>query len=278
MRALGTADGRNELDDLFALDLALVADTATARRGSLGTAALVASLRRLSDGDDHAAALAGLLGVPVRSVLSEPAAARRGALTTPGARPDAAVVDLGAGTVDVIAVHGEVVAAGAGELLTTAVAETLRIPRAAADWVKRGPCVRVDGGRRFEAEDGSRGFLDRPAPAAAAGMLAARGPAGLLPFDRGHSPAEWRAMRLRLKEAVFAANLRRALATLGGTLPQVLLVGGPAGDDELLGVLLRALPGDVLVGRATVGGTLAGPPAGHLYAAAVGLGLTAPTS
>jgi hypothetical protein len=271
--ALGTPDGRMELDDLFALDLAQVADAATARRGSLGSAALVASLRRLSDGDDHAAALAGLLGVPVHSVLSEPAAARLGALTTPGARQDAAVIDLGAGTVDVIAVHGEVVAAGAGELLTTAVAETLRIPRAAADWVKRGPCVRVDGGQRFEAEDGSRGFLDRPAPPGAAGMLAARGPAGLLPFDRGHSPAEWRAIRLRLKEAVFAANLRRALDTLGGTLSQVLLVGGPAGDDELLGVLLRALPGDVPVGRASVGGTLAGPPAGHRYAAAVGLAL-----
>jgi hypothetical protein len=277
VQALGTAAGRAELDDLFALDLAGVADAATARRGSLGSAVLVASLRRLSEGDDHTTVLAGLLGVPVRGVLSEPAAARLGALTTPGARPDTAVVDLGAGTVDVIAVHGEVVAAGAGDLLTTAVAETLRIPRAAADWVKRGPCLRVDGGQRYEAEDGSRGFLDRPAPAAAAGMLAARGPAGLLPFDRGHSPAEWRAMRLRLKEAVFAANLRRALDTLGGTLPQVLLVGGPAGDDELLGVLLRALPGDVPVGRASVGGTLAGAPAGHRYAAAVGLALSALT-
>jgi diol dehydratase reactivase ATPase-like protein len=184
-------------------------------------------------------------------------------------------VDLGAGTVDVIAPDGEVVAAGAGDLLTTAVAETLRIPRAAADWVKRGPCLRVDGGQRFEAEDGSRGFLDRPAPAAAAGMLAAIGPAGLLPFDREHSPAEWRAIRLRLKEAVFAVNLRRALRTLGGPLPQVLLAGGPAGDDELLGVLLRSLPGDVPVGRASVGGTLDGPPAGHRYAAAVGLGLSA---
>jgi hypothetical protein len=276
VRALGTAGGRTETDDLFALDLAAVADTATARRGSLGSAAIVASLRRLSDGDDHAAVLADLLGVPVHSALSEPAAARLGALTTPGARPDAAVIDLGAGTVDVIAVHGEVVAAGAGELLTTAVAETLRIPRAAADWVKRGPCLRVDGGQRFEAEDGSRGFLDRPAPPAAAGMLAARGPAGLLPFNRGHSPAEWRAMRLRLKEAVFTANLRRALGTLGGTLPQVLLVGGPAGDDELLGVLLRSLPGDVPVGRASVGGTLVGAPAGHRYAAAVGLALAAP--
>ena len=276
VRALGSTDGRTDTDDLFAIDLAQVADAATARRGSLGSAALVASLRRLTDGADHAAMLAELLGVPVHSVLSEPAAARLGALTTPGARPDAAVVDLGAGTVDVIAVHGEVVAAGAGDLLTAAVAETLRIPRAAADWVKRGPCLRVDGGQRFEAEDGSRGFLDRPAPAAAAGMLAARGPAGLIPFDRGHSPAEWRAIRLRLKEAVFAANLRRALDTLGGALPQVLLVGGPAGDDELLGVLLRALPGDVPVGRAGVGGTLAGAPAGHRYAAAVGLGLADP--
>jgi len=277
VRALGSADGRTETDDLFALDLAQVADAATARRGSLGSAALVASLRRLSDGADHAAVLTEMLGIPVHSALSEPVAARRGALTTPGARPDAAVVDLGAGTVDVIAVHGEVVAAGAGELLTAAVAETLRIPRAAADWVKRGPCLRVDGGQRFEAEDGSRGFLDRPAPAAAAGMLAARGPAGLIPFDRRHSPAEWRAIRLRLKEAVFAVNLRRALDTLGGTLPQVLLVGGPAGDDELLGVLLRALPGDIPVGRASVGGTLAGAPAGHRYAAAVGLGLAGPT-
>jgi Diol dehydratase reactivase ATPase-like domain/DD-reactivating factor swiveling domain len=273
VRALGTPEGELEVDDLFALDLAAVADAATARRGSLGSAALVTSLRRMAGGADHARTLADLLDLPVHSVLTEPAAARLGALTTPGARPDAVVVDLGAGTVDVIAPDGEVVAAGAGGLLTAAVAETLGIPRAAADWVKRGPCLRVDGGRRFEAEDGSRGFLDRPVPSPAAGMLAVRGPAGLLPFDRRHSPAEWRAIRLRLKEAVLAVNLRRALSTLGAALPQVLIVGGPAGDDELLGVLLRSLPGDVPVGRASVGGTLRGAPAGHRYAAAVGLAM-----
>jgi hypothetical protein len=285
VRVLGTAAGPAEVDDLFALDLAAVADAATARRGSLGSSALVASLRRLASATGQEGALADLLGLPVRSMLSEPAAARRGALTTPGARADAVVVDLGAGTVDVIAPGGEAVAAGAGGLLTAAVAETLGIPRAAADWVKRGPCLRVDGGQRFEAEDGSRGFLERPAPVSAAGMLAVRGPAGLLPFDRRHSPAEWRAIRLRLKEAVFAANLRRALATLGAALggvaeaglalPQVLIVGGPAEDDELLGVVLRSLPADVPVGRANVGGTLAGPPAGHRYAAAVGLAMAA---
>ena len=303
--ALGTPDGETGLDDLFAVDLAAAADTATARRGSVGRAALVSSLHRLSPrpgdrpagrapGSDHSAVLAGLLGCPVRCVLSEPAAARLGAATTPGARADAVVVDVGAGTIDVIAPDGEVVAAGAGELLTAAVAETLGVPRAAADWVKRGPCVRLDGNQRFEAEDGRRGFLDGPADPAAAGMLAAPGQAGWLPFDRRHSPAEWRAIRLRLKEAVFAANLARALRTLeargaleargtqdapgtrgplGRGWGQVLIVGGPAGDDELLGVLLRTLPEGVTAGRGNVGGTLAGPSAGHRHAAALGLAL-----
>ena len=39
VRTLGTRDGPAEVDDLFALDLADVADTATARRGRLGSAA-----------------------------------------------------------------------------------------------------------------------------------------------------------------------------------------------------------------------------------------------
>ncbi len=276
VRALGTAAGETPVDDLYALDLARVADSATARRGSTGRTVLAASLHRAGTGPDHAELLGELLGRPVHRLISEPAAARLGARTTPGARADATVVDVGAGTIDVIAPDGEVVAAGAGDLLTAAVAELLTLPRAAADWVKRGPCLRVTASQRFEAEDGSHGFLDRPAAAAALGMLAAPGPAGLLPFDRRHSPGEWRAIRLRLKEAVFAANLLRALRTPGvQPSPQVLIVGGPAGDDELLGVLLRALPGGVTAGRGNVGGTLPGAPAGHRHAAALGLALAA---
>jgi hypothetical protein len=273
--ALGTPAGQTPTADLFALDLAAVAETATARRGSVGRTALVASVQRLGSGADHAGLLGSILSCPVHSLISEPAAARLGACTSPGAQPDAVVVDVGAGTIDVIAPDGEVVAAGAGELLTAAVAETLGLSRAAADWVKRGPCVRVTGSQQFEAEDGQRGFLDRPADGTVLGMLAAAGPAGLLPFDRGHSPAEWRAIRLRLKEAVFVVNLLRAVRTLGRDLRQVLIAGGPAGDDELLGVLLRALPDGVSAGRANVGATLAGPPAGHRYAAALGLALAA---
>ncbi|HTZ25294.1 MAG TPA: diol dehydratase reactivase ATPase-like domain-containing protein [Streptosporangiaceae bacterium] len=261
------------VDDLFAVDLAAVADVATARRGSLGRSVVAASLDRMEAGTDHAGQLAELLGCPVRIAGTEPAAARRGALTTPGARPDAVVVDLGAGTIDVITPGAEVVAAGAGDLLTAAIAETLGVSRAAAEWIKRGPCLRVDGGQRFEAEDGTHGFLDRSAPPSAAGTLAVMGPAGLLSFDRGRSPAEWRAIRLRLKQAVIAVNLRRALTGHETRPEQVLIVGGPASDEELLGVLLRSLPDGVAAGRGNVAGTLPGEPAGHRYAAALGLAL-----
>jgi len=279
IQAYGTGVIASEVDDLFAVDLAAAAEAATARQGSTGRAVLVASLSRAGD-EDAASVLGGLLGVPVPVPVhgpdSEPAAARLGALTTPGGRDDAVVVDLGAGTIDVIGPGGSVVAAGAGELLTSAVAEMLGIPRASADWVKRGPCVRVDGGQRFEGEDGRRGFLDIPSPASAAGMLAVEGPGGWLPFDRHHGPGEWRAIRLRLKQAVLAANFRRAVRTLGQNPAQVLVVGGPAGDEELLGVLARSLPDGVAVGRGDVGGTCPGGPLGHRYAVALGLALAAP--
>ena len=272
VHAYGTGAVASEVDDLFAVDLAAAAEAATARPGSTGRAVLVASLGHAGD-EDAASMLRDLLEVPVHSPVSESAAARLGALTTPGGRDDAVVVDLGAGTIDVIGSGRSVVAAGAGELLTASVAEMLGIPRASADWVKRGPCVRVDGGQRFEGEDGRRGFLDVPAPASAAGMLAVEGPGGWLPFDRHHGPGEWRAIRLRLKQAVLAANFRRALHTLGQDPAQVLVVGGPAGDEELLGVLARSLPDGVAVGRGDVGGTCPGGPLGHRYAVALGLAL-----
>ena len=68
----------------------------------MGRAMLVASLRRarqLWRAAPEAEMLGDLLAVPVRGLVTEPAAARAGALTTPGARADAVVVDLGAGTI-----------------------------------------------------------------------------------------------------------------------------------------------------------------------------------
>ena len=54
------------------------------------------------------------------------------------------------------------------------------------------------------------------------------------------------------------------------------MVGGPAGDEELLGVLARSLPDGMAVGRGDVGGTCEGEPLGHRYAVALGLTLAGP--
>jgi hypothetical protein len=51
------------------------------------------------------------------------------------------------------------------------------------------------------------------------------------------------------------------------------MVGGPAGDEELLGVIARSLPDGVTVGRGEVGGTCDGEALGHRYAVALGLAL-----
>jgi hypothetical protein len=268
VRVLGTDDGQTAVDDLFAVDLAAAAEAATARQGSTGRAVLVASLVGGAAPVSSADQLADLLGIPATSPVTEAAAARMGALSTPGARAGALVVDLGAGTIDVAGAEGHVVAAGAGELLTAAVAETLGISRAAADWVKRGPCIRVDGSQRYEAEDGTRGFLDTPAPAAAAGQLTVPGPGGLLPFDRRHGPGEWRAIRLRIKQFVLSSNLGRAMRAVTEDPSQILVVGGPAGDEELLAVIARTIAGDVPAGRGNVAGGL-----GHRYAVAYGLAM-----
>jgi hypothetical protein len=99
--------------------------------------------------------------------------------------------------------------------------------------------------------------------------LVAAGPAGLLPFGGPLAPAAWRSLRLRLKQRVLADNLARAMRSLGEPAQDVLLVGGVAGDEELLGLLRTILPG-VAVGRADVAGRL-----GHRCAVAYGLTLLA---
>jgi sugar (pentulose or hexulose) kinase len=63
----------------------------------------------------------------------------------------------------------------------------------------------------------------------------------------------------------------RALRTLDATPATVIVVGGPAGDDEVLSAVSRALPAGTAIGRGDVGGSL-----GHRYAVAYGLLLDLP--
>jgi len=217
--------------------------------------------------------VAGVLGLPVARIATEAAAARAGALSTPGVLPDAVVLDLGGGTLDAVDATGDpVVAAGAGDLVTASVAAALGLSRAAAEWVKRGPCRRLEGPHVLVGEDGARHFADRPAPADAVGSLVVPGPAGWLPFARDLSPAEWRALRLRIKRAALGDNAGRLVARLpaGGLAGRdVVLAGGVAEDPEILRVLDRALAG-ATVGRADVAGALT-TGLGHRWAVAYGL-------
>ena len=165
-----------------------------------------------------------------------------------------------------VAPEGAVVAAGAGDLLTFSVASLTGGSAAAAEWVKRGPAHRVEAPQVLLGEDGGRGFLDTPAPPETMGALVVRGPAGLLAFSRTMAPGEWRALRLRLKTDLVGGNVSRAIRSLEARPGTVVVVGGSAGDDEVLVAVTGALPPGTAVARGHVGGTL-----GHRYAVAYGL-------
>jgi len=249
-------------------DLAVIDVTETAWPREPGDHRLAAAyLAGEESAVDPSAALAERLGFPVELVAAEAEMAELGAASPPGADPDAAVLDLGAGTADLVVAGASETRAGCGALLTLAVAQALGITRGSAEWVKRGPSVRVEGPTVRVAETGERYLDETPAPSSAIGRLAVPGPAGLLGFGAELPAASWRAARWALKEAV----LGRALRETGLTLPATLVVvGGPAGDDEALTAVSGLVPPGTVVGRANVAGVL-----GHRHAVAWGLALTA---
>jgi hypothetical protein len=281
-RAVDLGSGATAISDLAAVDVAGLLHEL--RRGSPHTDLVLATLAGEQDLVDPAAELAAALGRPVRLAGSETSAARSGALTTPGA-DGALVIDLGGGTADVIGDTRAVTVAGSGELLTAAVAAVLKVPRALAEYAKRGPAVRVEGPDVASTEDGGRIFLDRRAAGDTVGRLCATGPLGLVPLPAAWSPAEWRGVRRRAKAAVVGVAVRRGLSALSEAdrSRPVLLVGGPAADEEILATLTEVLPpgtplgrGAVAHGRVTPGAVTTrdgGVPGslGHRFAVAYGL-------
>lgn len=249
-------------------DLAVLDVTDTAWPRQPGDHRVVAAYLAGADATvDPAGDLSERLGFPVILVASEASMAALGAASTPGAEPDAAVLDLGAGTADLVVAGSSETRAGCGSLLTLAVAEALGVTRGAAEWIKRGPCVRVEGPSVRVDETGERYLADLPAPSSALGRLAVPGPAGLLGFGDQLPAAAWRTARWSLKEAVLGRALRETRLALPSTL---VVVGGPAGDDEALAAVTAEVPSGTVVGRGNVAGHL-----GHRHAVAWGLALTA---
>jgi hypothetical protein len=217
-----------------------------------------------------------IFDAPVTIAKSEAQAAALGANTTPGLAKDAVILDIGGGTLDIISISEfdvtEMSAAGAGELLTAAVAHALGISRGAADWIKRGPAQRLESPHVLLGEDGSKAFVeeDKPYPATAMGSLVTPGPAGYLTFGQNVQPAEWRIMRQSLKRIAIGANVDRLLQSFNLSnhlekIHNVVIVGGPAADDELIPILSQ-VQGIGGLGRGNVAGIL-----GHRFAVAYGL-------
>lgn len=273
IRAIPAAAEGIPVDDAFFTDLSSIDSGAWLRRGVVDARGTVVALLAADPVTDAAATLAELTGRPARTIATEPAAAARGAHTTPGLPPDAVVCDIGGGTVDLVGQGRTVTAAGAGETITTAVARVLGIPRALAERVKRTPALRVEGPHVAHEEDGRRLFLDSPAPAEAIGRLCTRGSAGLVPFSHRLAAEEWRSLRLAIKQETVAANIARCLGAFDDTPSVMVLAGGGALDDELLRTVAESVrPQRVVVGRADIDG-VHGPRFAvasglvHLYAA-----------
>jgi hypothetical protein len=247
--------------------LADIAAQANSRRGSVAVDSLVmATMGGDADSPADADVLSEALGVPVVRIDSEAGAARAGALTTPGIPSDVVVVDVGGGTVDVVTDDRRVVLPGAGQLLTTATAAALDISTSAAEYAKRTEAVTAVTVQLVEDEHGRRRFLDTPIDGRCTGWLLTSAPSGLLPFTSRLSGSEWRSWRLAAKRLVIGGNILAGVEHAAPDVSGVLLVGGGAGDDELVRAVSEHLGSRVTVGRGNVVGTL-----GHRFAVAYGL-------
>lgn len=217
--------------DIAALDL--VATTSV-------PLALLASAAPLVD---VRATLAEIVMRPVLAGGAEANAAWTGAQTTPGLPSEVVVVDIGAGTLDVITAADSVAVAGAGDLITAGVALSLSIPTGAAEAAKMHPVVRVETPHLVAREDGVRQFLDEPVPGSSVGHLSLVNKYGdLVPLGSRLAPETWQRDRLDIKATILERGLLRARRVLtGGFAADALLVlaGGGAQDAELVTAAAR---------------------------------------
>lgn len=217
--------------DIAALDLS-VADSVPL--------ALLASAAPL---DDVRAAFTEIVMRPVFVGGAEARAGWIGAHSTPGLPREVVVIDIGAGTLDVITSDDSVAVAGAGDLITAAVALSLSIPTTLAEKAKMHPVVRVETPHLIAREDGIREFPDVPVPGSSIGRLSLVTAHGeLVPLGSRLAPETWHRDRLNIKATVLERGLLRARRVLRNGFADdalLLLAGGGAEDAELVTAAAR---------------------------------------
>jgi hypothetical protein len=262
-RMLMMPDGQvREIADAWAVAIDRLDDGAWMRRGVINTRQTPLAFLESDCRRGVSELLKDLLNRPVQEASSEEEAALLGALSTPGVPPDAAVCDLGGGTIDIVTGAQRYVAAGAGELLTLATALCLGIPRTLAEAAKRGPAVRAQSPHLAHDEDGRRRFLEHSVPSSAVGRLCIQTDSGYVALSDSLAPEEWHALRLAIKRSAIAENvarLMRALTVESSTDKPgfLVLAGGVAEDREIVSMVAEVLrPSGTVVGRANVAGEL----------------------
>lgn len=259
----------NTVRDFFAVDMPAIDRIFSPRAGSIDLTRVPFSVLTAprDPAEKTCSLLAQATGRPVREVLGEPDAAALGSFSTPGSSLDAAVCDVGGGTIDLVWADSRVTAAGAGELLTLATAQALGIPQRLAEYVKRSAAFRAEAPHVVRYEDGTKAFVKDALPPEVLGRLCIGVGLSARAFSDGLAPEEWRTLRLAIKRSVIGANVSRCLETLSETPKTLILCGGVALDGESVRIVTEAV-GDlgVTVGRANVAGQL-----GPRYAVAYGL-------
>lgn len=258
------AHNNNLTADLWAVDISQTANQCGINISqSVNNHARAVAIAELNASASVVTSPGDIFQLPITIHSSEAQAAAIGARTTPGISADALILDIGGGTIDLIDLDVESSAAGAGELLTHAVANVMAVPLGAADWIKRQPAQRLEAPQILLNEDGSKTFTESALSSKLMGQLITQGPSGTFPFGSSLQLAEWRILRQALKFSTVAQNIARLLGTR--TNINLILVGGPAADDELL-PLIAKLPQVSAVGRGNVAGVL-----GQRYSVAYGL-------
>ncbi|MGV0813470.1 diol dehydratase reactivase ATPase-like domain-containing protein [Mycolicibacterium boenickei] len=217
--------------DIAALDL------------SAAEAVPLALLASAAPVDDVCAAFAEIVMRPVFIGGAEARAGWIGAHSTPGLPREVVVIDIGAGTLDVITSDDSVAVAGAGDLITAGVALSLSISTTLAENAKMHPAVRVETPHLIAREDGVREFPDGPVPGSSVGRLSLVTVHGdLVPLGSRLAPETWHRERLGIKATVLERGLLRARRVLHGGFADdalLLLAGGGAEDAELVTAAAR---------------------------------------
>ena len=190
-----------------------------------------------------------------------------GALTTPGTKLPLAILDMGGGSTDaaVIEPDGSVRTthqAGAGELVSMLIQTELGLhSRTTAEQIKKYPMGKVESLFHMRLENGAMQFFEESIDPRYYGHVVLLSPGEMLKVEEDIPMEKILEVRRDAKRKVFVRNAIRALTIVAPghdlrNIPNVVLVGGSAGDFEIPEMLMQALAEyRIVCGRGNIRGT-----------------------